>query len=102
MTAHFSKIILIANRRITIVFRVFRVSYKQFQEIHDTDPDPALSALVQGNKYPYESIDDQYGDNAPASVDWAHAAARGVMSDLEDRRDIKWALDNIDDDVRVE
>lgn len=34
--------------------------------------------------------------------DWAHAAARGVVADLQGRRAIKWGFDDIDEEIRAE
>ncbi len=54
-----------------------------------------------GAKFPY---DRDLGRDAPArpAVDWAEAAARGIMANLGDRRGIDDALDDVDPDVRVE
>lgn len=56
--------------------------------------DIAKHTLEHGEKYPFDT-------NSP-SRDWAHKAARGVISDLSDRRGIKQAFrgDDIDADVR--
>ena len=54
----------------------------------------AVRQLEHGAKFPYD------GDG-PA-IDWAHAAARGVLADLCDRRGVKHELREVDDDVRVE
>lgn len=46
-----------------------------------------------GQRYPYD--DSNEGD-------WAAKAARGVIADLTDRRNIKHGFDDVDPDVRVE
>lgn len=58
--------------------------------------------LDQGAKYPYDDGDSNL--TPPPAIDWAHAAARGVLADLLDRRGIKGSLDNeeIDHETRVE
>lgn len=43
-----------------------------------------------GNEYPY--------DDGREAVDWAHKAARGILSDLCDRRGIKWEFEKVADD----
>lgn len=48
----------------------------------------AAHSLMHGNKYPYD---------AGPVVDWAHAAARGVLADLCDRGGIKHQFGMIDD-----
>ncbi len=57
--------------------------------------------LEHGAKYPYDFDDCSNAPPTPAT-DWAHAAARGVLADLLDRRGIKWELQKVDQDVRVE
>ncbi|MFN7817836.1 MAG: hypothetical protein ACK5OQ_16525 [Burkholderiales bacterium] len=42
------------------------------------------------------------GKTAAPAKDWAHAAARGVLADLSDRRGIKWELEKVDHEVRAE
>jgi hypothetical protein len=63
--------------------------------------------LEHGAKYPYDGGADFWEDRTPTpppAPDWAHAAARGVLADLLDRRGIKWALDDeqIDRETRAE
>lgn len=63
--------------------------------------------LEHGAKFPYDGGADFWEDRVPTpppATDWAHAAARGVLADLLDRRGIKWALedDAIEYDTRVE
>lgn len=55
--------------------------------------------LKFGAEYPYDANDE---GEAPPATDWAHAAARGVLADLCDRRGIKHELKNVDEDVRPE
>lgn len=58
--------------------------------------------LEQGNEYPYDRPDD-YEDGATfPATDWAHAAARGIIADLSDRRGIKHSFGDVDEDVRKE
>lgn len=54
----------------------------------------AMRSLENGEKYPYD-------DSVPLA-DWAHAAARGILADLSDRRGIKNGLNDVDDGVRAE
>lgn len=53
----------------------------------------------RGQEYPYDG-----GEKAKARkpADWAVKAARGVLSNLSDRRGIKQELEQVDDDVREE
>lgn len=58
-----------------------------------------------GAKYPYDAPDawwNSSGDNPPQATDWAHAAARGVLADLTDRRGIKHGFSDLDEDIRAE
>lgn len=60
--------------------------------------------VAHGNKFPYDAS-DEWGDSElppPPPVDWAHSAARGVVADLCDRRDIKNGFNDVDEEVRVE
>lgn len=61
--------------------------------------------LELGSRCPYDAPDTWWNADEqmplPAS-DWAHAAARGVLADLSDRRGIKWQLLEIDEGVRTE
>ncbi len=54
----------------------------------------AKHSLEHGQEFPY--------DGERPCVDWAHAAARGVLADFLDRRGIKWELQKVDDEVRVD
>lgn len=64
----------------------------------------AQATLKAGAENPYDAPDDFYDaeDTAPPAKDWAHAAARGVMHDLGDRRGIKRHTENVAEDVRAE
>lgn len=69
--------------------------------------DIAQHTLDRGAKYPYDASDEWWhgdGDEreAPPPTDWAHAAARGVLADLNDRKGIKQGFANIDEEIRVE
>lgn len=59
----------------------------------------ATSNLRFGAKYPYDADDD---DIAPAAIDWAHKAARGVLANLLDRQGIKHELRGVDAETRAE
>jgi hypothetical protein len=63
----------------------------------DTGLSTAQRQLAHGSKYPYDG-----GSEAAPAIDWAHAAARGVMADLLDRRGVKWELEKVDLDVRAD
>lgn len=60
--------------------------------------------LHHGNKYPYDADEDDDGEYCPVQNedDWSFRAARGVLSDLNDRRNIKHGFDDIDHSIRVE
>jgi hypothetical protein len=64
----------------------------------------ALGCLQQGERYPYDATDEwkdtNHDDDAPPAEDWAHAAARGIIADLTDRRSIKRGFENVDEEVR--
>lgn len=70
--------------------------------------DDAERALAGGARFPYDAPDswwhsnDEDGSKAPPATDWAHAAARGVMTDLNDRSGIKHGFRGIDEEIRVE
>ena len=55
----------------------------------------AKHRLESGAKYPFDG-------GKKAAKDWAHAAARGVLADLTDRRGVKQELNEIDSDIRKE
>lgn len=64
--------------------------------------------LAHGARFPYDAPDAWWrssGDNGPdplPAADWAHAAARGVLSSMTDRRGIKNSFDGIDEETRAE
>ena len=67
--------------------------------------DMARIRVEQGMDNPYDAPDNWRllnEDPPPLHKDWAHAAARGVMADLNDRRGIKDTLLTVDESVRVE
>lgn len=71
----------------------------------------AENELKHSDKYPYDALDAWWKNEVPHKSiplsddrkgDWAMRAARGIISDLQDRRDIKRGFENVDEDVRVE
>lgn len=66
----------------------------------------AAKDLEIGNEYPYDAPDSWWnGDievEPPAPTDAAHAAARGIIHDLKDRRGIKVGFTDVDEDIRKE
>lgn len=58
----------------------------------------AKQKLEMGEQCPYEDS----GDTPSPATDWAHAAARGVLADLEDRKGVGNELEQIDYEVRNE
>lgn len=54
-----------------------------------TEQDMTNLRLKHGTKFPY---------NNRAPKDWAERAALGVLADLGDRRGIKWALQDVEED----
>jgi len=65
----------------------------------------AKEILEHGARFPYDAPDswwDSSDDAPPLPGDWAHAAARGILADLTDRRGIKHELSQVDEDVRRE
>lgn len=64
----------------------------------------ARRTLQRGLDFPYDAPDQWWegmlGASPPPPVDWAHAAARGVVADLTDRRGIKREFGDLDEDVR--
>jgi len=61
--------------------------------------DAAAHALQRGAEYPYDAKDE---GAALSAADWAHAAARGILYDLTDRRGIKHGFRGVDQEVRAE
>jgi hypothetical protein len=67
-----------------------------------SDPERTLE---HGDKFPFDASDhwrSSDGKKPPKPKDWAHRAARGIIADLSDRRDIKRGFEEIDEDVRKE
>lgn len=66
--------------------------------------DLAKHSLERGAEYPYDAPDAWWdsGKDTPPAKDWAHAAARGILHDLCDRRGIKRGFEGIDEETRVE
>jgi hypothetical protein len=66
----------------------------------------AKQALAHGERYPYDAPDSWWHSSSdagrPPATDWAHAAARGILADLNDRRGIKIGFNGIDEGVRVD
>lgn len=61
-------------------------------------------ALDMGDKFPYDG-GEEFWDGAvapPPPTDWAHRAARGVLSNLTDRSGVQDELKSLDHDVRAE
>lgn len=68
------------------------------------DAELAKITLELGNEFPYDAPDKWRSDSgAPLpAVDQAHAAARGILHDLQDRKGIKNGFAGIDQDTRKE
>jgi hypothetical protein len=66
----------------------------------------AEQSINQGTEFPFDASDKWWNDSKdhypPPAKDWAHVAARGILADLTDRRDIKRGFEGVDEDVRVE
>ena len=63
----------------------------------------AKNSLDHGAEFPYDVSDsNQEKSKIPVAKDWAHAAARGILADLGDRRGIKQELRACDLDIRKE
>ena len=77
-----------------------------------THDDEIRHRIKHGNRWPYDASDDWWKsdrdddtrtEEVPADkLDWAHRAARGILSDMNDRRGIKRSFEDIDEDVRRE
>jgi len=70
-----------------------------------TTSEEAERDLKRGERFPYDAGADFWEDRSatpPTAKDKAHAAARGVLANLLDRRGIKHALEDVDHDVRKE
>lgn len=65
-------------------------------------------SLKHGASFPYDASDEWWYEESeastppPAATDWAHAAARGIVANLKDRRGIKDGFNRVDEDVRRE
>ena len=65
----------------------------------------AKDTFDRAQVFPYDASDKWWkggGEGAPPAKDWAHAAARGILADLTDRRGIKRELEGVDEEVRIE
>ncbi|MBC9968848.1 hypothetical protein [Ralstonia insidiosa] len=65
----------------------------------------AKRKLERGAKFPYDAPDSWWrddGESPPAATDWAHAAARGILADLKGRSGVDDALQNVDEETRME
>jgi len=63
----------------------------------------ARKCLKLGNDFPYDAgrrFWDKGSTPPPPPKDWAHAAARGVLADLQDRAGIKHKLEEVDHATR--
>lgn len=62
--------------------------------------------LARGADYPFDGPSEWYDIEQPRPplppFDWAHAAARGILADLNDRSGIKHGFIGISEDVRAE
>lgn len=63
-------------------------------------PMSATQNLEAGSKFPYDQPDDV--DAPVPATDWAHAAARGVLSNLRGRGGIGNELEQLDEELRQE
>lgn len=65
----------------------------------------AKQRIKHGNKFPLDAPDEWWnsdGNNAPLATDKAHATARGIIAELQDRRGIKQGFLDLDEEVRRE
>ena len=65
----------------------------------------AKDSLSLGDRFPYDAPDVWWRSGSmptPPPKDWAHRAARGILSNLADRRSLKHELARYDDGVRAE
>jgi len=62
----------------------------------------AIRSLLKGAKYPYDAPDGTSGGEGPPAADWAHAAARGILYDLNDRRGIRDGFHRVGAEARAE
>lgn len=65
----------------------------------------AKRSLTHGAKFPYDAPDAWWRRShvaPPSARDWAEAAARGVIADLQDRAGIKHGFDDVAEETRIE
>jgi hypothetical protein len=67
----------------------------------------ATNDIKHGDRYPFDASNDWWhssGGKPPKPVDWMHAAARGIIANLQDRQGIKHELEvqKIDEETRRE
>lgn len=70
----------------------------------------AKMRIDHGAEFPWDATDAWWESDPesgpknppPAAKDWAHAAARGIIADLTDRRGIKYGFNEVDEEVRIE
>lgn len=67
----------------------------------------AKSDISHGNRFPFDASNDWWhssGGKPPKPADWAHAAARGIIKNLQGRQGIKHELQEqkIDEETRKE
>jgi len=64
----------------------------------------AARSLEHGGEYPYDATDAWWhacdDTEPPSPKDMAHAAARGIIADLKDRRGIKNGFERVDEETR--
>lgn len=62
----------------------------------------AKQCIKHGNKFPFDAPAEWWegdGKNPPPPVDKAHATARGIIADLQDRRGIKEMFGRVDQEI---
>ena len=68
-------------------------------------------AIEHGAQFPYDAPEawwndptagSAHGTPPPPATDWAHAAARGILADLTNRRGIKRGFEEIDYDTKAQ
>ena len=65
----------------------------------------AKQCLNHGGEFPYDAPDsfwENSNNTPPKATDKAHATARGIIADLEDRHTIKHGFADVDEATRVE
>lgn len=66
-----------------------------------TKQEIAKHAIESGREFPYDAPDGwTRGQPTPPEIDYAHAAARGILTDLCDRSGIKHGFADIDEEIR--